>query len=226
MQETAGRDAELLVWTDVDPAHEDDFNRWYDREHMAERVAIEGFRWARRYRANNNSARRYLALYRTIGLGTFTSPSYKKAFEQQTKWSYQNFERMRNTKRRVSTVASEAGVGSGGALALVTLTTNEIDRDEIEAVLANAVLQDGVFSARVMEPDPGLSTPLPSEDLATRKLEPFVLLEASSSDTAAKVLSAVLEALALPAERGMVFSLLWELHADDLSVFAAKTEGA
>ncbi len=226
MQKNAGREAELLVWTDVNPAHEDDFNRWYDREHMAERVAIEGFRWARRYRATNDSARRYLALYRAASVDTFTSASYKKAFEQQTDWSYRNFERMRNTKRRVSTLALEAGVGSGGAVALITLTAGEIDNAEVEPVLAEVVMLDGVFSARAMEPDSGLSTPLPSEDLATRKLEALILIEASSSATATAALSNTLETLGLPAERGMTFSLLWDLHADDLTAYTAKTTSA
>jgi len=40
---TAVRQGMLLVCTNVDPAHEDDFNRWYDREHVNERVAIPGF---------------------------------------------------------------------------------------------------------------------------------------------------------------------------------------
>ena len=29
----------LLVMIDVDPAHEDDFNRWYVQEHLPERIA-------------------------------------------------------------------------------------------------------------------------------------------------------------------------------------------
>ena len=41
----------LCIWTDIDPAHEVDFNRWYDREHMQERVAIAGFQSARRFAA-------------------------------------------------------------------------------------------------------------------------------------------------------------------------------
>jgi len=36
----------LLTSMDIDPAHEGEFNRWYDREHLEERVAIEGFRFA------------------------------------------------------------------------------------------------------------------------------------------------------------------------------------
>ena len=26
----------LCIWTDIDPAHEADFNHWYDREHIPE----------------------------------------------------------------------------------------------------------------------------------------------------------------------------------------------
>ena len=33
----------LITWMDIDPAEEADFNLWYDREHLAERVGIEGF---------------------------------------------------------------------------------------------------------------------------------------------------------------------------------------
>ncbi len=31
---------ELFIWTDIDPAHEADFNRWYDREHMAAQAVL------------------------------------------------------------------------------------------------------------------------------------------------------------------------------------------
>jgi hypothetical protein len=33
----------LLTSMDIDPSDEADFNRWYDREHLEERVAIDGF---------------------------------------------------------------------------------------------------------------------------------------------------------------------------------------
>ena len=40
---------------DIDPSDEADFNRWYDREHLEERVAIDGFLEARRYVARSAS---------------------------------------------------------------------------------------------------------------------------------------------------------------------------
>ena len=42
----------LLTSMDVDAADDTEFNRWYDREHLEERVAIPGFLEARRYIAH------------------------------------------------------------------------------------------------------------------------------------------------------------------------------
>ena len=33
----------LLFMTDIDPAHESEFHRWYEEEHIPERMAIPGF---------------------------------------------------------------------------------------------------------------------------------------------------------------------------------------
>ena len=54
----------LLTSMNIDPAHEAEFNRWYDREHLEERVAIDGFLEARRYVAHDGNPK-YLSLYST-----------------------------------------------------------------------------------------------------------------------------------------------------------------
>src|ERR1019366_3439141 len=43
----------LMVVVDVDPEHEEEFNRWYDKEHIPERLAMPGFRSARRYASHD-----------------------------------------------------------------------------------------------------------------------------------------------------------------------------
>ena len=40
----------LVVMMDVDPAHEDEFNRWYNDEHLPERLEIPGYVSARRFK--------------------------------------------------------------------------------------------------------------------------------------------------------------------------------
>jgi len=52
----------LMAWMDIDPAHEDAFNRWYNEEHIGRLLAIPGFLSAARYVALRG-APKYLAMY-------------------------------------------------------------------------------------------------------------------------------------------------------------------
>lgn len=52
----------LMAWTDVDPAHEAAFNRWYDEEHMLRLAKVPGFIGGTRYRALRGGPK-YLAMY-------------------------------------------------------------------------------------------------------------------------------------------------------------------
>ena len=40
----------LVVMMEVDPEHEDEFNRWYNEEHLLERLEIPGYISARRFK--------------------------------------------------------------------------------------------------------------------------------------------------------------------------------
>ena len=65
----------LITWMDVDPAEEADFNLWYDREHLAERVAIEGFMEARRWQAVD-APTRYVCTYSTNSIATLSALAF------------------------------------------------------------------------------------------------------------------------------------------------------
>ena len=54
--------AALLAWHDVTSDGEADFNRWHSHEHLAEQVAIPGFRRGFRYVAIAGSPR-YFVMY-------------------------------------------------------------------------------------------------------------------------------------------------------------------
>ena len=40
----------MVVMMDVEPEHEAEFNRWYDEEHLVERLEIPGYVSARRFK--------------------------------------------------------------------------------------------------------------------------------------------------------------------------------
>ncbi|MBI3043094.1 MAG: hypothetical protein HYY78_09745 [Betaproteobacteria bacterium] len=65
----------LLVWTDVPADMEAEFNDWYDREHMRERVEVPGFIRGRRFAAVSG-APRYLALYEAQSAAVMMSDAY------------------------------------------------------------------------------------------------------------------------------------------------------
>ena len=73
----------LLTLTEPPPAMEEEFNAWYDTEHLAERLAIPGFRSAQRW----VSGRSYLATYELDSLGVLHSPEYLTRFQNQSPWS-------------------------------------------------------------------------------------------------------------------------------------------
>ena len=208
--------AQLLVWSDIDPDHEADFNQWYDREHMEERVRIPGFTGARRYRAVSGSARRYLALYRASSLADFTSDAYRKAFTKQTQWSITNFGRMSNTRRRVMHVAQEGGFGWGGALVLIELVPNAMDTDAVSNVLGKLMAEEGVLRVHHMIPDETLSTPLPSETIEGRVLAPCIAVDVTSEPIAEATLRQLTEQLGGAVREAETFRLMWSLDAQDL----------
>src|SRR3978361_2575680 len=76
----------LLTSMDIDPAHEREFNLWYDGEHLEERVAINGFLEARRYVALAASPK-YLCLYSTETFAVLDSPAYRSVLANPTPWS-------------------------------------------------------------------------------------------------------------------------------------------
>ena len=67
---------------------EEEFNAWYDDEHMAERLAITGFRSARRWVANVAPGEgKYLATYELDAPEVLTSAEYLARFEAATPWT-------------------------------------------------------------------------------------------------------------------------------------------
>jgi len=67
----------LLTMTEPPPAMEEEFNAWYDTEHMAERLSIPGFLSARRWRRECKPGEgKYLATYELTAPGVLETPEY------------------------------------------------------------------------------------------------------------------------------------------------------
>src|SRR4051794_16803569 len=103
----------LLTSMDIDAAHEAEFNRWYDREHLEERVAIDGFLEARRYVAHDGKPK-YLCLYSTTTAAVLGSPTYRAVLANQTERSNENSALFSNFTGAVARISISREKGRGG----------------------------------------------------------------------------------------------------------------
>jgi len=77
-----------LTMTEPPPQLEEEFNAWYDDEHMAERLGVPGFRSARRWVADAKPGEgKYLATYELDSPAVLTAAVYLARLNNPTPWS-------------------------------------------------------------------------------------------------------------------------------------------
>ncbi|ESR23779.1 DUF4286 family protein [Lutibaculum baratangense] len=140
----------LFVWTDIPGEDEDDFNEWYNREHVRDRVLrVPGFRRARRFVALDPGPR-YLAVYLTASTAVLSSEAYLAIVKEPDPSSRRFIPRFHNTMRVVAEVMAAAGEGEGGFLRLVTLALDADRAAELDDWIAGALLPGEVQRPRMV----------------------------------------------------------------------------
>jgi len=185
----------LCTSMDIDPGDEAEFNRWFDKEHMEERVRIPGFFDARRYESLEGSPR-YLNLYETKALDVFSSSVYRERLANQTQWSLKIMGRFKNFNRIVGQISVSKGFGYGAYLGLVWLKPSGTREDDLRNWFAQKefpllIEMDEVLSIHLLEPDPVLSGPPPGVSPSATQGEKggrwIVIVEGTNSKTVSDV---------------------------------------
>ncbi len=185
----------LCTRMDADAGDVAEFNRWYDKEHMEERVSIPGFRDARRYTAVRGKPK-YLNLYETESLNVFNSPAYRERLAHQTEWSRKMMSRFKNFYRSVGRITVSRGIGHGAFIGFLWLKPvsgrEESLRKWLEAQEFPALIQtDDILSAHLLESDPVLSGPPPGVEVPGGEEQKaddwFAIIEGSDSKVVAEV---------------------------------------
>jgi hypothetical protein len=211
----------LLTSMDIDAANEVDFNRWYDREHLEERVAIEGFIEARRYVAHTGSPK-YLCLYSTATIEVLDSPTYRARLASPTDWSKETMARFENMIRAVARITLSRGQGRGAVLGIVRLRPEAGSEAALRETLKakfDPEACDGIISMHLLESDPKLSGPtaeIPSASAGAGDW--YVLIDGTNVDAVSTLLTARLTGTAAPAKQisSGIYNLMWDLAKSDL----------
>jgi hypothetical protein len=209
----------LLTSMNVDAADEAEFNRWYDREHLEERVAIPGFLEARRYVAHAGNPK-YLSLYSTETFEVLDSPAYRTALANQTAWSKANIARFKDMIRGVSRITISRGTGRGAVLGILRLRPASGGEDKLRSALREQLdpsKLDGVISMHLLENDPALSKPLTDNPSAS---DPgagdwFVLIDATDVN-AVPAATARFAAFKAQTVSSGIYKLMFDLAKADL----------
>jgi hypothetical protein len=213
----------LLTSMDIDPSDEAEFNRWYDREHLLERVAIDGFLEARRYIAHQGSPK-YLCLYSTATFEVLDSPTYRTVLMNPTDWSKTNLARFKNMIRAIARITVSRGQGRGAALGIVRLRPRAGDKDKLRTALRDRLdpeRLDGIISMHLIESDPALSRPItddpPVSDPGSGDW--FVLIDARDMRAVSAAITDRLGDVPAPMAETIstgVYTLMWDLAKSDL----------
>ncbi|SHG10622.1 DUF4286 family protein [Bradyrhizobium erythrophlei] len=209
----------LLTSMDIDPDDEGDFNRWYDREHLIERVAIDGFLEARRYIAHRGSPK-YLCLYSTETFEVLDSPAYRKALTTPTEWSKTNLARFKNMIRTIARITVSHGQGRGAVLGIIRLRPAAGSHDRLRASLRDQLdpeQRDGIISMHLIESDPALSKPLTNDPPVS---DPgagdwFVLIDATNVNAVSEAMAALAFEGGIKVSSGS-YNLMWDLARSDI----------
>lgn len=133
----------LITFTQVSARDERDFNEWYNREHIDERVNLPGFHRARRYVAVRASPQ-YLATYECDSVADLATPGYLQLLANQTPWSQAVMARFTHFHRLTLRVQVDQTHGVGGAMAVVRFVPDPRRRKALVEWLATQALPKAI----------------------------------------------------------------------------------
>lgn len=198
----------LALWNDIARAREPEYDQWHTLEHVPERVAVTGFKGARRYFNRSRQCHRYFTLYDVDSRATFDSEEYLDLLEHPTPWSASMRPDFSNVVRSICTVVTTRGTGIGAAMAILCVPPDTGD------VALGAVLNEAAGFARVNAVHLGRIATVasavpfagaPPESAPPRRFDRIALIEALDRDAAAHALTEAERRLnlgALPADFG------------------------
>ena len=194
----------LMTFTETAPKDEADFNDWYNREHLDERVGMPGFRRARRYVGTRPADPKYFASYETGRVADLAAPDYLKLLADQSPWSKRVMKRFTKFHRLTLRITVDLAHGVGGGVAVCRFfpaaeAMAPLRRWLKDEALPEAIRQPGMLGGFVGENDLDVANaPAKAQGVGfpqAREQEWAVVFEAVDARTALAAARAALRGL-------------------------------
>lgn len=146
------------IWNDVVPEARGDFLAWHMREHMAERVALPGFRRARRHVALDAATRpAFFTFYEADSLAVLQGHDYANRLNGPTPWTRQVMATLRGVARVLAEVVESRGAGLGGTVLTLRFDGPAQAASPLAALVRAAAERPGIAGAHLCRSDLGAS---------------------------------------------------------------------
>lgn len=163
--------AQLAIWSDIEPHQETDYLHWLTREHVLERMGVDGFLSGRVFRAQGSERRRFFITYELQTVEALSGPSYLARLNDPTPWSQRTMPLLQNFVRGGGPVVARAGLGGGGVLLplRLDLALAGLSQPEQQTALVHRLAGlDAVANVWLMRVD-AQATGVPTREKAMRR---------------------------------------------------------
>jgi hypothetical protein len=108
----------LLILNDVCAGADEEFNHWYQRQHLADQLGIPGFKTARRYQALGGQPA-YMTVYECQSVAVLSSPEYRQHLSNPSELANKLRPEFRNVLQWAGRETWSEGDGLGGTAIVV-----------------------------------------------------------------------------------------------------------
>ena len=128
----------IAIWHDISAEGLSDFYEWHDREHIPERVNIDGFQRGRRYIAVSDGPR-FFTLYNVRDPSVLTGSAYHRRLNAPTPWTRRAVTYFSAEARSLCEVRAARGDAAGGIVGTVRFDCDPSADERLMAMLEGAM---------------------------------------------------------------------------------------
>ena len=219
----------MAVWNDFEPGHEAEFEAWYRRQHIPERLQQPGFLEARRYVTDDGAdSPRYCAFYWLESIAALTTPEYLARLAQPTLWTRRIMPWFRAMGRSPCTVLLDVGSGIGGMMiwiaAIGASAYGAAPRAWLAPVLTSLCDDPAIVRVQLWECDPSARGQLNPEQRFRSARDEIADWIVCIEGAAARALSAAADRVQIAARSGGLpeelrvspcYRMLWRMGAGE-----------
>lgn len=163
--------AQLAIWSDIEPEQETDYLHWLTREHVLERVGVDGFMSGRVFRSEVAGKCRFFITYELVEAGVLAGPSYLARLNTPTPWSQRTMPILQNFARGGGPVVARAGLGCGSVVVPLRIDLGAaglLDEASQRALVERIAGLDAVAQVWLMQVD-AAATGVPIKEKSMRR---------------------------------------------------------